>query len=135
MCAICGEDITIFHRKYNKITRQDEWHATKVSGASWYGSQKVSVSDNGLISADIYAVRIPESVLGRYVSPDEYNHMQNISGRWTVQSGDIVVRGAVNVKITSPKDVTSKYAQSFVVTGWRDNRRGVSQRHLKVEGK
>lgn len=129
-------DITIFNKWYNEDTRLDEWYRTQIPGVNWYGGQAVTVSDNGLMAANTYKVRIPLSAasMGKtFVNPQIYavKAKTDLSDCWTLQSGDVVARGLVDV--ADPKDVSGEH---FLVTGWNDNRRGSPiMQHWRVDGK
>jgi hypothetical protein len=137
---LTNADITVYNRHYNKTTRLDEWFRTQICGVNWYGGQAVSVTDSGLQSADTYTVRIPvvSAPQGKqFVLPENYAAAEGdaLTGLWTLQAGDIVVRGLVADDITKTADVTGKYSQCFTVTGWRDNRRGSpAVQHWRIDG-
>lgn len=125
-------DITIFNKRYSPEMRLDEWHRTQLSGVSFYGGQKTSMTDGGRVSSDVYIVRIPEDTLAGYVPPHEFN-AQGAPGTWTIQSDDIIVKGLYDGDMTRPADILA-LDHSFVVTNWYDNRRGLLS-HMKIEGK
>ena len=134
-------DITIFNKWYNRETRLDEWKRTQIRGVNWYGGQAVAVTDNGLQSADTYTVRIPAASAPQgkqFVLPENYASADSaaLTDLWTLQSGDIVVRGLVDDTPAGDTDITQKYNdRCFMVTGWRDNRRGGSLvQHWRVDG-
>lgn len=115
----CTETVTLYHRSYDPASRADVWSRTVYPAASWYGAQAATVSDNGLLTADAYTVRIATS--------DEI----------TAAPGDVLVRGEVTDAVTGSAALTRKYqGRCFVVTHVQDNRRGVrSAWHWKIEGK
>lgn len=112
---LTNADITLYHKSYNPGARLDEWISTKFHRVNWHAKQAVSVGDKGLNSADTLVVRIPTS--------DEIE----------VSPGDIVVRGLIDDRITSPAQL-SLYDR-FTVTAIRDNRRGSPcMHHWRIEG-
>lgn len=135
---ITNADITIYNLAH-KGTRNERWVRTFITGANWYGGQKVTVGDNGLLSANTYTVRIPvfSEPQGKvFVLPEDYAALDDstLADSWTLQNGDLVYRGNGS-EITAPKEITSK-SESFVVTGWSDNRRGSPvMQHWRIEGK
>jgi hypothetical protein len=137
---LTNADITIFNKWYNRETRLDEWKRTQIRGVEWYGGQAVSVSDKGLNSANTYTVRIPVTSAPQgkqFVLPEIYAAAESgdLAGLWTLQNGDIVVRGLIADDIAKAADVTGKYSQCFTVTGWRDNRRGSPiVQHWRIDG-
>lgn len=129
-------DITIYNRWYDSATRSDRWLRTQIRGVSWYGGQAVTVGEKGLLSADVYTVRIPlisAPSARRYVSPSEWAAAKSsaLAGLWTFQAGDAVVYG-LSSAAAPPK--ASEKTRCFVVTGVSENLRGGSP-HWKVTGK
>ena len=110
-------DITIYHQTYDEETRLHQWKGTQYPGVNWYGEQAIAVRDGGLDSASTFVVRIPaeQEVL--------------------VASGDMVVKGLLDITINGPSDIPENDIR-FMVTAVSDNRRGSTQmRHWKIEGK
>lgn len=120
-------DITIYNKLYNPQTRLHEWRRTQISRVNWFGKQAASLSADGLMTADLYTVRIPEaSAPPGYVPPEQYN-----GDGWTLRPGDIVAKGLTG-DIQSPGQISS---EKFTVTAAWDNRRGSPMlQHLKIEG-
>lgn len=133
---LANADITIFNKRYNEETRLDEWQRTLIFGVEWYGKQAVSVSDNGLLMANQYIVRIPlaSAPKGKTFLAPEKCAAQNSNALvdfWTLQSGDVVARGLVDAD--DPKNIPGEH---FLVTGWADNRRGSPfVQHWRIDGK
>lgn len=134
-------NITVYNRWYDRETRLDTWHATKITGAHWHGKQAVTVDSNGLNTADAYTVRIPLAsapAARKYAPPHEYARAGKaaVDGLWTLQAGDIIVRGLIDDVISKASDITAKYDDVIVATGVTDNRRGSpALQHWRVEGK
>ena len=130
-------DLTIYNVKANKETRPPEYHRTQLKGVHWYTDQKVELDNKGLHSADIYKIRIPADVQSggkRYVTPTEYQSMIDVADVWTIQNGDIFVRGLVDTDISKASDVLQKYPDSSgKVMSWADNRQG-SLPHWRIGG-
>lgn len=135
---ITNADITIYNLAH-KGTRNEKWVRTFIPYVNWYGGQKVTVADTGLLTADAYTVRIPASSAPKgkeFVLPEDYALKDNaaLRGCWTLQNGDLVYHGN-GPEIIQPKEITGK-SESFVVTGWHDNRRGSPiMQHWRIEGK
>ncbi len=134
---ITNADITIYNLAH-KGTRNEKWVRTFIAGVNWYGGQKVTVTDTGLLTADAYTVRIPnfsESQGKDFLLPEEYAALgdEALAGFWTLQNGDLVYRGN-GPEITQPTEISSK-SECFVITGWSDNRRGSpAVQHWRIEG-
>lgn len=130
LSLVCDQDITIFFREYDPTLKKDLWHKKQLSGVSWFGGQKVDISDRGLNTADTYTVRIPEQLTDGYVAQKDYSGGED---PWTIQAGGYIVLGLVDTIPVKIADLTKQ--TSFVVTGVYDNRRGSNLRHIKVMGK
>lgn len=83
---ITNTDITIYSRKYDPETRLDTWVKTYISKAWWYKNEKSSVTTDGLKSADVYTIRIPDTSV-------------------SVKKDDYIVKGKCNVKMETVKDL------------------------------
>ena len=124
---ITNADITLYNHYYDKSTRLDKWKKTVIRGVHFYVDHKVSVGDNGLNSADIYKIRIPvdADIQGEYLSEDEWiARGENVMGRWTLQSDDIVVLGECDMNIDRPAQLKEAGRRYCKVTSWSDNRFG-----------
>lgn len=71
---ITNADITLYNHYYDKDARLDKWQRTFIRGVHFYVDHKVSVGDNGVNSADVYKIRIPEDAecQNAYISEDEW---------------------------------------------------------------
>ena len=133
----CTETCTIFHRQYNPSTRLDEWESQVLHGVSWYGKHGVTVSKDGLDSADTIIIRVPVPA-----APDGI----------IAVPGDLIVFGQINAKgwhwdpfrfetgvILPNEDFRPKLLdglERYTVTATRDNRRGPGVlHHYRIEGK
>lgn len=124
---ITNADITLYNHYYDKSTRLDKWKKTVIRGVHFYVDHKVSVGDNGLNSADIYKIRIPvdADIQGEYLSEDEWiARGENVMGRWTLQSDDIVVLGECDMNMDRPAQLKEAGRRYCKVTSWSDNRFG-----------
>lgn len=134
---ITNVDITLYNMRTNKETRLPEYHRTQIRGVHWYTDQKTVVDDKGLHSADIYMIRIPADALSggkRYAAPAEYTSLSDVTEVWTIQNGDIFVKGLVDIDITKASDILAKYPDcSGRVMSWSDNRRGTLP-HWRIGG-
>ena len=124
---ITNADITLYNHYYDKDTRLDKWKKTVIHGVHFYVDHKVSVGDNGVNSADIYKIRIPvdADIQGEYLSEDDWiARGENVMGRWTLQSDDIVVWGECDLDIERPAQLKEAGKRYCKITSWSDNRFG-----------
>lgn len=133
---LCNETITVFNAKLNPDTGNDDYNATIIIGVSWFCEIVSNVDSSGLKAANRFTIRIPETADfddKKYISPRGYAASEDISGLFTIQSGDIIVRGAVREPNLRPT-VLHKTYETFTVLGVTDNRRARNGAHWKVVG-
>lgn len=98
------KNITLFNKKYDKATRTDVYVKTVLNNVHFEGVRASSIDDKETKVNDSLFVIIPFSVYG-YLKPKEYQKQQDTLGRWTLQEGDIIVKGIVENDITSSKEL------------------------------
>ena len=134
---LCGETITVFNARPDGDTGRHVYVPTMIAGCSWYCGQREALDPKGgLKSADAYVVRIPvDADFGgrRYVDPLTWRQ-GDASGRFTLQGGDLVARGAMTGDDWTPAALKSACAECFTVLGVTDNRRAPHGGHWKVVG-
>lgn len=132
---LTNADITLYNQKINPKTKLTEYIPVQIPNVCWYANQKTEVDRNGVHSANIYKVRIPvESVDDmHYVEQENWNTLEDIIGYWTIQNGDIIVKGLVDDKISAASDLFKKYSQVFRVNSYSDNRMGCLS-HFRIGG-
>lgn len=132
---ITNADITLYNHKMNKNTHFDDWQRTVIRGVHFYEDNKISVGDKGLNSAKLCKIRIPEDAEceRNYIQEDEYFAAADVSQYWTLQDGDIVVRGVCNIEIEKPADLKNQHVKYYKINSWSDNRFG-GQPHWRIGG-
>lgn len=83
---LTNTDITIYNREYDPETRLDSWKRVYVPEAWWYKNEKASITTNGLKSADVYTIRIPDTSI-------------------TLKKDDYIVKGNCNMAMETVKDL------------------------------
>ena len=83
---LTNTDITIYNREYDPETRLDSWKRVYVPEAWWYKNEKASITTNGLKSADVYTIRIPDTSI-------------------TLKKDDYIVKGNCNKEMETVKDL------------------------------
>ena len=83
---LTNTDITIYNREYDPETRLDSWKRVYVPEAWWYKNEKASITTNGLKSADVYTIRIPDT-------------------RIALKKDDYVVKGNCQVRMETVNDL------------------------------
>ena len=110
--------ITIFNQKLNSETGYDVYHKTVLSEAYWEASQGIKVGTINLTTDATIEVVIPMSTEG-FMLPNDYQSAESVVGKWTLASGDYIVKGDVDA-ITKVSDLES-YDRKMVITGLEIN--------------
>lgn len=132
---IINDSLTIYNRKLNLETKQYVYNRTEIPEIHWYTDQKTSVSDKGLASADIYKIRIPGNQTGNFLPASEYAALSfgEEKNYWTVENGDLFVKGIVTDEITKESDLKNKHYVYGKVMSYSDNRKGGIP-HIRIGG-
>lgn len=140
---ITNESATIFCKYYDKATKTEFLFPTFFPTVSWYEHQKSALTSDGSWSrADVLTVRIPADLFSEksYVDDVVYRDASIEAARnyfWTIQAGDIIVRGD-HVRfdpdhIYKESDV-NRLPHAFVIQGGSDNIRGSQAMwHYRIE--
>lgn len=148
---LCNDTITVFNARVDPEAGGNVWTATVIDGASWYmtDASTVDASKGGLVAANKATIRIPEDAdaSGKaYTDPVSYKAATSVSGLWTLQNGDIIVKGSVPASETvtnngvnstvpinwTPAALKKAYAECVTVLGVTDNRRAPNAPHWRV---
>lgn len=128
--------ITLYNYFTDAETGYDTCQRVQIDGASTFVQTQVNVSKEGLASASVYTVRIPEmSVSPLYVTPRQFLELPDKSGYFTLSKGDKIVLGLAEEETATPAYLESKYGndQVMTITGVTDNR-DKREPHWKVIG-
>lgn len=139
MMKLCNEIITVFNRRVDVENGWDVYVPTVINGVSWYSHIRSIVGEKGLKAADEFIVRIPtDADFGdkMYVQPIEYRKAFDVSGLFTFDEGDVVVKGAVESSGISytPSALKEAFTDCFTILGATDNRRAPNAPHFRVVG-
>ena len=134
---LCNETITVFNAVYDQNARNDVYHATVISGVSWFRRVETTVSNTGLESADMTVIRIPTDAdfSGKtYVDPITYAQLEDVSGYFTFQQGDTIVKGTAQDG-TRPAELHKQFHEAVTVLSVTDDRRAPNAPHWRITGK
>lgn len=134
---LCNDTITIINAQIDAKTGYDVYHATVITGASWFCEIASSVDSSGLKAADKFTIRIPVNAdfSGKsYVDPVDYV-MADPASVFTLRNGDTIVRGRVaDTDDLKPAALHMAHAEVATILGVTDNRRAPNAKHWKVVG-
>lgn len=130
--GMMNDTITVYN-KY-MASNVERWKRTVLSGVYWNAVNGAVLRKTGAASADSVVVIVPRSLLG-YVKPKAWNALHDKSGAWTVQAGDMIVKGRIATEITrSAAKELSGYDDVLTVTTVDDKDFG-RLAHLEVSGR
>lgn len=137
---LCNDVITVFNARVDPATGGNVWTATVIDGVSWYmtDASTVDASKGGLVAANKATIRIPveAKVSGKvYTDPISYKGAESVAGLWTLQQGDIIVRGDGSAtQSPTPAALKKTFADCVTVLSVTDNRRAPNAPHWRVTG-
>ena len=146
---LCNETITVFNKRWDDELGEEVYWPTVIEGASWHATQAETVDPKGgLVMANKAIIRIPEAAAGGYVDSIAYREADDPTGKWTLEGGTIIVKGAIEDTSSgagappspqgegfwTPARLKEAFADCVTVLGVTDNRRAPNGKHFKVVG-
>ena len=97
---------------YNNVDKENgKWVFTQLDGVMWDNSKARNVNTSGIANADALNLIIPFDVTviegKEYKEPKEWKSKPENS--WTIQTGDIIVKGFVDDVILKQSDLCCEY--------------------------
>lgn len=132
---LCNETITVYNARLDRELDATVYVPTIINGVSWYGSVKSTVDASGLKAANQYTVRIPlDADMGgkSYTDAGAYKAADDVTGLFTLNEGDFIVKGAFSETLTLPP--SKSVGEFFTILAATDNRRAPKSPHWKVTG-
>lgn len=122
--------ITLYNRYI--LSREEKYQRSELSGVVWQ-SQKAVSRRKEQVPANTALVMIPFVVGNQYVTPKNFTAGQ---GTWTLQEGDIIVRGIATESLSASftvADLQAKYDDVVLITSVDAMDQGsISSRHWEV---
>ena len=165
---LCNDTINVFNARVDPESGGNVWLPTQITGASWFltDASAVDTAKGGLVAANRATIRIPEGADAGgkvYADPKTYASAEDVSGLWTLQAGDVIVKGSVPTQgnreqgtgnrgdgettepdepgtsetlagTWTPAKLKKAYGDCVSVLGVTDNRRAPRAKHFRVVG-
>ena len=112
-------EATLYNKTINPSTRAEEFQRTVLTAVYWENRRAVNkIASGGDIKADKAMVMIPQSEGANYLDPVAWQKLADKTGKWTLQAGDVIVRGAVTDEITDEviDELTEEVTPAFTVS-------------------
>ncbi len=131
----CNETITLFNARRDGETGGFVYLSTVIAGCSWHRGQRVVIdAEGGLMAADEVTVRIPvDADFGGRAYVDPVAWRAGGEG-FTLQGGDIAVKGRVTGGDWTPAALKAAFAECFTVLGVTDNTGAPRGGHWRLTG-
>jgi len=104
---------TLYNKYIVTATRAEAYQRTVLNAVYWENRRAVNrIASGGDIKADKVLVLIPFVLGTNYLEPIAWQKLVSKVGKWTLQAGDMIVRGAVTDEITglfTMSDLKKKY--------------------------
>lgn len=114
-----NSDITLYNKYVDSATRAEKYQRTQISGVLWENRKAANViASGGNMAANQANIYIPYARGTAYKDPAAWQALVTKTGYWTLQDGDVVVRGLVSDSITTSftiTDLKAKYADVHVI--------------------
>lgn len=107
-----NSNLTIYNKSVDPLARGEVWTRHQVTNVAWENCKAANVIRSGLLDADKVTVYIPAARGVDYLSPLAWQTLFNKNGKWTLQIGDVIVRGLVEDEINpgfTISDLKRKY--------------------------
>lgn len=99
--------ITIYNRYFE--SRLEKYQRTVIRDVVWQATKAVSGRSTGVLASNVATVFIPMARGADYLKPKAWQLAR--SGKWTLQEGDVIVRGEATDEITTEYTITSLRAE------------------------
>lgn len=115
---ICNSSLTVYHKGFNKISREETWTRFNYSNVWFFGGKGAGIN-KGYDNANDVQIRIP------------YGQNTDLSiGNFSI--GDIVVEGTLTTDITTQQDLSNYLI--YNITSLNNNKFG-TQPHIHIGGR
>ena len=113
---IPNADITIYNKYIDAATRSDKYQRVEVMRVVWQSTKAISRAKE-MTAANVALILIPFERGKNYLAPKAWQASK--TNHWTLQEGDIVVRGVASDEITSSftlTDLRATYEDVVTIT-------------------
>ena len=113
-------NLTVYNKYIDPTTRSEKYQRVGIVGVAWENRKAANVrSTGGLAAADQARVFIPLARGTNFLKPKAWQALTTKTGKWTLQVGDLIVKGLVSDEIQTGFTVTqlkAKYDDVLVIT-------------------
>ena len=127
--------VTIYNKYKNGTV--EKWQRTVIQGVYWNSSKGAVIRKTGVVSADGVQLIIPFTADKNkaYVKPQEFARLSDKSGRWTLQSKDIIIMGDINYEVVKSSSELAQFDDAIVISNVDTRDFSGNLAHWEVSGK
>jgi len=111
-------NITLYNK--HNVSGDAVYQRLVVNSVTWQNARAVlNLGSGGVMADNKVTVYIPGARGSNYLDPREWQALDDKVGKWTLQEGDILVRGAVTDEIFASftaSDLKAKYNDVLVIS-------------------
>lgn len=123
-------DVTVFNKYYDSAAHEEKYKCTVIDALAWQETKAANIVKSGMQDADSTMIFIPMGQEG-YIKPLQWDHVNG----WTLQSGDVIVKGAIDHTGTI-EDIFTTYDDAITITSVDTYDYGSpDMQHWEVSGK
>jgi hypothetical protein len=115
-----NSDITVYNKYIDSPTRSEKYQRAEIRDVAWESRKAANVrATGGQMFADQATVYIPQQRGANYLLPVTWQALAVKTGKWTLQIGDVIVRGIVTDAINDNFTMTAlkaKYDSVLVIS-------------------
>ena len=113
------DSLTIYNKFIDPVTRLEKYQRAEIEDCYWEDRKAINRSKVGAIANDSAMVVIPMVQGANYLKPVAWQALVSKTGKWTLQTGDVMVKGAITDEISSSFTITAltkKYNDVITIT-------------------
>lgn len=107
---IPNADITVYNKYIDSATRSEKYQRAEVKSVVWQSTKAISQMRTQT-AANTALILIPFERDTDYLAPRVWQALPLKVGSWTLQEGDVIVRGIVTDEITGAYTITDLRAE------------------------
>lgn len=135
---ITNTSLTLYNTYYDTVAKINKWQRKAIPAVMWENRKATNVlATGGQAAADQARIFIPRQA--GYVGPASWKALAVKTGSWTLQEGDLIVKGTVTDALSSaftPSQLKAKYNDVLMITSVDDNDMGsASMQHWQIGAK
>lgn len=106
--------VTVYNK--HKDGTAEKWQRTVLPGVLWDAIKGAVTRKTGVTTADSLRLIIPMASRRGYKAPKDWAALDDKSGSWTLQAGDVVVLGALGYEVIKSTAELKTFDDALTIT-------------------